>query len=219
MKKMILLLSILCLVGLASTVFAANALTNPGFEGGSGAGSHLIAPPWNPGFTQQEWGTSGTTVHSGDQSFYATTTANAPMSTVGNPVHGYTYNYVRQMVVFVDDALTYDLGAWINKSDAIQIALRYEAYDVGGTLLDEGIGDWHTTATDGWEQITYGGIGFAEGTDHITYSVLLLATSPTAEGTAYVDDCSVEAVPEPSSLLALFGGLVGAGRMIFRKKR
>lgn len=204
MKKMILLFTILCLVGLTSSAFA-EMIVNAGFETQDGSTPPAPWTTFNP-FGVGTYSNDSSVIHSGSWSIAITN----PSMVTG----------IKQDITSgFDTSTAYQFTAWIYKTSVtIAPQIAWWAYNAAGEQLGSGQSATDTTPINEWTQITSGD-AFYLPTETAKITVKFQNVTFNSTGTLYFDDVSSEVVPEPSSLLALFGGLVGAGGMILRRKR
>ncbi len=192
MKRLLIGLSILCLVMSASAVLAQNLLENPGFEEGAGT----PPPPWitfgggypegnNAIFAME---TAADRVHSGSKSFSVSGTTETPILGSNGP---------RQWAIPIDPSgkTLYQLKAWVKKTTSLRIRLRWHQLDIAGNILSDGYSGYDNTITNQWKEISSAPIQIIYGARYLTYTVYVEPNGATNTGSVYIDDCSLNGSP------------------------
>lgn len=173
---------------LSVSSFAADLLTNPGFESGA-------MGPWYQSLdygATTPWGVTSDDAHTG--TFSATN--------VGN-------SQIRQDFTPTATSLITEVSFWIKNPEVTlnAVVLHYSDFSEGTVLFWAPNGEWnHVDVTSSLEA----------GKTLVAIGVWGYGGGGPAEDRTYVDDFVVTAVPEPASMVALGLGVVAALRR--RKK-
>lgn len=202
MKKIVVSLSVLCLVLLSAAAFGQNILVNPGFEDGTGT----PPPPWftygggaptgnNAIFAME---TAADRVHSGTKSFSVTGNAFTPILGSNGP---------RQGLIPIDPSgkTKYQLRAWIKKTTNLKVRLRWHQINNLGNIIVAGYSIEDLGSTGVWREISTDVIQLTAGCKYLLYTVYVEPNGSTNKGSVYIDDCGLY----PSSGGAEFGTVSG----------
>lgn len=186
----------------------ANILLNPGFEEGTG----IPPPPWitfgggiDAAFAVE---TDPSKAHSGSRCF---SVSNPPGNVMGGT------NGLKQWDVPIDTTgkTKYRFKAWIQKTQRLQCAVRWQALDKYGVVvgLESNYGSWDRNAPSGWVEISNGAdaILFSAKIKSVSLSVYVQPYSPTNTGTVYIDDCGIYSEPSMTEFSSIKGRITYDG--------
>lgn len=191
---------------------AANLLINGGFEDPIGSEWQLVVTYTNgTGFSISA--PTATAAHSGGlgAQFQVPTTNNWDCEA-----------YYRQVITGQVPGTMYNVSAWIkyaplavyNRPDKYWAYLKATG-GMAGTLSMPAKGAAVTANT--WVKYTFQQTADGNGDLEIRVGMWKYATTSAKQCDAFIDDVVVEAVPEPSSLIALLSGMPVLGFLIRRK--
>ena len=233
-KSLVLMLCAIAFMMAVSvgSVGATSLVVNGGFEDpwivttvGGGPGTNFAAGAWSfyyGGVPGEWWNYAGqesqlsSSFHSGSEAMF----------NAGEAAGAFVQTY---QDIAVNGGQYYNASVWARAYDLNgttgfghgaydHIALWLLEFDSTGNLLVNQAQHTLTTATSGFVQLTTGTFKTNAATTSIRYILETQIGTGYWGGRTVLDDASLVAVPEPSSILALLSGVCGLGGLAWRRK-